>query len=66
MEIQWVSYGWSEDPDLRNLERHETYADLPGCPHILIVEAKKSILQEERLRLLRASLCKDFVFHLPG
>jgi len=65
-EIQWVSYGWSEDPALRDLERHETYPDLPGCPHILIAEAEKGILQEEKLRLLRGSLCQDFVFHLPG
>jgi predicted SAM-dependent methyltransferase len=64
--IQWLSYGESEDPSLRGLERHETYGDRPGTPHILVVEAAKGASQEGRLRELRAALCKGFVFHLPG
>lgn len=64
--IQWLSYGESADPSLRGLERHETYGDLPGTPHILVVEATKGAPQERRIGELRAALCKGFVFHLPG
>jgi predicted SAM-dependent methyltransferase len=65
-EIRWLPYGWSEDKELRDLERHETYADLPGCPHTLIVEAEKGDVQSEKLHRLKVKLCDDFVFHLPG
>jgi predicted SAM-dependent methyltransferase len=33
------TYGESERPELRGLERHETWVDTPELPHVLIVEA---------------------------
>ena len=33
------AYGVSDHPELRGLERHERNEDLPGAPHILVVEA---------------------------
>jgi len=32
-------YGESDVPDLRGLERHETWEDSPELPHVLVVEA---------------------------
>ena len=32
-------YGESDRPELRGLERHETWEDTPELPHVLIVEA---------------------------
>jgi predicted SAM-dependent methyltransferase len=33
------AYGESDRPELRGLERHETWEDTPELPHVLIVEA---------------------------
>jgi predicted SAM-dependent methyltransferase len=33
------TYGESDRPELRGLERHETWEDTPDLPHVLIVEA---------------------------
>ncbi len=38
-EIRDCAYGESGHPELRGLERHERNEDLPGAPHILVVEA---------------------------
>ncbi|MEO8219055.1 MAG: hypothetical protein ABI718_18420 [Acidobacteriota bacterium] len=38
-EVELAAYGESRHPSLRGLERHETYADDPDLPHILVVEA---------------------------
>jgi len=38
-EIEYVSYGQSRHGELQNLEKHETYHDVPELPHILVVEA---------------------------
>ncbi|HVT03219.1 MAG TPA: hypothetical protein VHL58_07545 [Thermoanaerobaculia bacterium] len=32
-------YGESSHPELQNLEKHETYVDVPELPHILVIEA---------------------------
>jgi hypothetical protein len=34
------TYGESDRPELRGLERHETWEDTPDLPHVLIVEAE--------------------------
>ena len=38
-DVQNYAYGESDCGDLRSLERHERYGDLPGLPHVIIVEA---------------------------
>ncbi|HEV2855555.1 MAG TPA: hypothetical protein VHC97_22380 [Thermoanaerobaculia bacterium] len=58
-DIHWPSYRQSDDPYLGELEQHETYPDLPGCPHILIVEARKGEPQQAKLRLLKQRMCES-------
>jgi predicted SAM-dependent methyltransferase len=65
VEIRWCAYGESDEPELRGLERHETYEDRSDCPHVLIVEARKGPPQETKLRLLREKLYWQFSYHLP-
>jgi predicted SAM-dependent methyltransferase len=38
---QWTfhAYGESDRPELKGLERHETWTDTPELPHVLVVEA---------------------------
>ena len=38
-ETAFRTYGVSDRPELRGLERHETWEDTPDLPHVLIVEA---------------------------
>jgi SAM-dependent methyltransferase len=38
-EVVVRSYGESEIPELRDLERHERHADLPDAPSVLVLEA---------------------------
>jgi predicted SAM-dependent methyltransferase len=37
--IEWRSYGASDHPELRGLERHERHPEIAGVPDVLIVEA---------------------------
>ncbi len=37
--VRALSYGESDTPALRGLERHEQYIDTPDLPHVLVVEA---------------------------
>jgi predicted SAM-dependent methyltransferase len=37
--ITGQEYGHSRYPALRGVESHETFPDLPGVPHVLVVEA---------------------------
>ncbi len=37
--VAFRAYGESEVPELRGLERHETWNDTPELPHVLVVEA---------------------------
>jgi predicted SAM-dependent methyltransferase len=37
--VRRFGYGQSDTPALAGIERHETYADSPECPHMVIVEA---------------------------
>ena len=54
------SYGESDVPELKGLERHETWEDTPELPHVLIVEAsgraKPEGLDEKELREFREAL----------
>lgn len=38
--VRFVAYGRSDDPVLDGIERHETYPDEPGMPHVLVVEVQ--------------------------
>lgn len=38
-DVEFFDYGASNDPVLRNIERHEQYTDVPDLRHILIAEA---------------------------
>lgn len=63
-EIRWCTHGVSSVPFLAGLERHETYADSPDLPHVLIVEATKGAPQPERLKTLRILVQQMFSLHL--
>lgn len=39
-EVQFTEYGRSDDPVLTGIERHKTYPDEPGLPHVLVAEAR--------------------------
>jgi len=39
-EVKFFAYGKSDDPVLTGIERHETYPDEPGMPHVLVAEAR--------------------------
>ena len=62
-EIRWCTYGESTLPFFRGLERHETYEDTPECPHVLIVEAKKTALDRERLSQLGRQVRAELAVH---
>jgi len=38
-EVRFQRYGESERPEMRGLEKHETWDDQPDVPHVLIAEA---------------------------
>lgn len=62
--VRWCVYGESELPVFRGIERHETYADLPGLPHVLIVEARKGAPRAELLREFRERIEREYLVHL--
>jgi hypothetical protein len=37
--VMFCRYGQSDRPELAGLERHETWADTPELPHVLIADA---------------------------
>jgi hypothetical protein len=47
----------------RGLERHETYPDDPGLPHVLIVEAAKGDRDPARLERFERLLRERFLDH---
>lgn len=63
-KLRWCGYGKSKKRFFRNLERHDTCADLPGTPHVIIVEAKKGPPQPDRLSALEAFIREHFLSHL--
>lgn len=62
--VRWCRRGESELPFFRGLERHDTYEDNEGMPHILIVEARKGEPRPDRLRALRAAVQTGFLDHM--
>jgi hypothetical protein len=58
--LQWCAHGESDDPALRDLERHERYDDTRDIPHVLIVEAERGAphptAAEALRRLIREGL----------
>jgi len=42
----FFKYGQSDTPELRGLERHETWEDTPDLPHVLVVEASGAARRE--------------------
>ncbi|MDP8219086.1 MAG: hypothetical protein P9M03_10210 [Candidatus Theseobacter exili] len=41
IDVEFFSYGISNDPELKNLERHSGYCHFMGFPSVLIVEASR-------------------------
>lgn len=65
VELSWPSYGDSEDPEFRGLERHETWEDAPDLPHVLIVEASRGDSRPELLAAFQARAEREFLSMLP-
>jgi hypothetical protein len=49
-------YGESDEPELRGLERHQTWEDAPELPHVLVVEASGEARPEPLSPTLRREL----------
>ena len=62
--VRWCRYGESELRVFQGIERHETYADLPDLPHVIIAEASKGTPQPERLELYRALVQRELLDHM--
>jgi predicted SAM-dependent methyltransferase len=62
--VRWCRYGESELSIFQGIERHETYDDEPGLPHVLIAEACKSKPQPDRLRRLQELVWTEFLRHM--
>lgn len=63
-KLRWCRYGKSKKRFFNNLEQHDTCADLPGAPHVIIIEAKKGTPQPKRLESLEAFIRENFLDHL--
>ena len=62
-QVRFCRYGESELTMFRGLERHETYPDEPGLPHVLIVEAAKGERDPARLDRFERLLRERFLDH---
>ncbi|HEV8630623.1 MAG TPA: hypothetical protein VGV61_09930 [Thermoanaerobaculia bacterium] len=62
--IRWVGYRESSLDALRGIERHETYGDAPGLPHVLVVEARKAAMRAAGLAELRRHIAEELVVHI--
>jgi predicted SAM-dependent methyltransferase len=63
-ELAWCRWGESEHEVFRGIERHETYADLPELPHVLIVEAVRGEGRPRALAALGEQLEEELLRHL--
>lgn len=63
VEVRFVARGESELAFFRGIERHEEYADAPGLPHVLVVEARRGEPAPERLAALRERLGRELLAH---
>lgn len=60
-ELRWCRYGESPVPELRGIERHETYDDTDELPHVLIAEATRGAPQPEPLSRFREQLHRELL-----
>jgi hypothetical protein len=60
-KLRWCNYGESKKKFFRNIEQHENSPDLPGIPHVIIIEGKKGPLQPQRLAEFNQLLLKHFL-----
>ena len=65
-DLSWHRHGESDVEHLRGLERHETYDDDDGLPHVLIVEAVKGTPDPQGFEAVRERLQRDFLDHVAG
>lgn len=63
-EVRWCRRGESDLALFRDLERHETYEDEDGLPHILIAEARKGSSRPEHLSALRDTVQQEWLAHM--
>ena len=64
--LAWPDHGESEHEVFRGIERHRTYRDLPGLPHVLIVDARRGAPDPEALAELRETVQAGFLDHMKG
>ena len=65
-DLAWCRWGESARPQLRGIERHETYPDTPELPHVLIAEATRGESRPGALADFRALLEREFLSQLRG
>ncbi len=65
-ELAWPDHGESEHELFRGIERHRTYENLPGLPHVLIVDARKGAPAPEALAAFRRTAQESFLDHMKG
>ena len=63
-ELTWCRYGESPREVFRGVERHETCADGPDLPHVIIVEAVRGAARPVELAALRELIQREFIRHL--
>ena len=63
-QVRWCRWGESELDVFRGLERHETYGDTTGLPHVLIAEACKGTLQPERRREVEEAVRRGYLANM--
>lgn len=61
--LDWPERLKSRWPLLRGLEQHPVDPDLPGCPHVLVVDAVKGTPAATALARLRRRINEEFVEH---
>ncbi|MBZ0089555.1 MAG: hypothetical protein K8H90_04175 [Thermoanaerobaculia bacterium] len=62
--LRFCRYGESALEIFSGIERHETYQDAPGEPHVLIVEARKGEVPSELLQRVRDFVRDEYLAHL--
>jgi predicted SAM-dependent methyltransferase len=63
-DLRWPRYGESDLEIFQGVERHETYDDDPGLPHVVIVEARKGARRKKELEAFRGLAREEFLRHV--
>jgi len=63
-KLRWCGYGKSRKRFFRHIEQHESSPDLPGIPHVIIIEGKKGPPRPEQLERFRELALEHFLGHL--